>query len=110
GRITHGCMGLYSDESEAALKRVIAFCRRAGTAKLGIQLAHAGRKASAQRPWEGGGSLKPDQDSWPTVGPSAIAVDASWETPREATGADLARIRGAFVEATRRAQRLGLDL
>jgi 2,4-dienoyl-CoA reductase-like NADH-dependent reductase (Old Yellow Enzyme family) len=54
GRITHGCMGLYSDECEAALKRVVDFCRRAGTAKLGIQLAHAGRKASVQRPWEGG--------------------------------------------------------
>jgi 2,4-dienoyl-CoA reductase-like NADH-dependent reductase (Old Yellow Enzyme family) len=51
GRITHGCLGLYSDESEAALKRVIDFCRRAGTAKLGIQLAHAGRKASSQLPW-----------------------------------------------------------
>src|SRR5687768_10645401 len=53
GRITHGCAGLYSDDNEAELARVIAHCRRAGTAKLGIQLAHAGRKASAQRPWEG---------------------------------------------------------
>jgi 2,4-dienoyl-CoA reductase-like NADH-dependent reductase (Old Yellow Enzyme family) len=110
GRITHSCLGLYSDNNELALAHVLAACRRLGNTPIGIQLAHAGRKASAQRPWEGGGSLKPDQDSWPTVGPSAIAVDASWETPREATGADLARIRGAFVEATRRAQRLGLDL
>ena len=46
GRITHGCIGLYSDDNEAALARVIAHCRRAGTAKLGIQIAHAGRKAS----------------------------------------------------------------
>ena len=52
GRITHGCLGLYSDECEAALGRVIAHCRRIGTAKLAIQLAHAGRKASSQRPWE----------------------------------------------------------
>lgn len=110
GRITHSCLGLYSDNNELALAHVLAACRRLGNTPIGIQLAHAGRKASAQRPWEGGGSLKPDQDSWPTVGPSAIAVDVSWETPREATGADLARIRGAFVEATRRAQRLGLDL
>ena len=50
GRITHGCAGLYSDDNEAALARVIAHCRRNGTAKLGIQLAHAGRKASSQRP------------------------------------------------------------
>src|SRR5262245_50048601 len=68
GRITHGCMGLYSDECEAALKRVVDFCRRAGTAKLGIQLAHAGRKASVQRPWEGGGPLKPGQDPWLRLG------------------------------------------
>src|SRR5882672_7901169 len=49
GRITHGCMGLYSDHNEAALARVVTHCRRSGTAKLGIQLAHAGRKASSQR-------------------------------------------------------------
>ena len=52
GRITHGCLGLYSDECEAALTRVIAHCHRIGTAKFGVQLAHAGRKASSQRPWE----------------------------------------------------------
>ena len=52
GRITHGCLGLYSDACEAALGRVIDHCRRAGSARLGIQLAHSGRKGSAQRPWE----------------------------------------------------------
>src|ERR1700739_2984935 len=57
GRITHGCLGLYSDECEAALTRVIAHCRRIGTAKFGVQLAHAGRKASSQRPWEGAKAL-----------------------------------------------------
>src|SRR5262252_3276990 len=54
GRVTHGCLGLYSDDNEAALARAIAHCRRAGTAKFGIQLAHAGRKASSQLPWQGG--------------------------------------------------------
>ena len=76
GRITHGCAGLYSDHNEAALERVIAHCRRIGTAKLGIQLAHAGRKASSQRPWEGGGALKDGQDPWPTIAPSADSVRA----------------------------------
>ena len=57
GRITHGCLGLYSDDCEAALARVIAHCHRIGTAKLGVQLAHAGRKASSQRPWEGAKAL-----------------------------------------------------
>ena len=74
GRITHGCLGLYSDDNEAALARVIAHCRRAGTAKLGIQIAHAGRKASSQRPWEGGGALPPDQDPWQTIAPSPHSV------------------------------------
>src|SRR5438045_1847370 len=59
GRITHGCLGLYSDANEAALARVVGFCRGAGSAALGIQLAHAGRKGSAKLPWEGGGRLPP---------------------------------------------------
>ena len=50
GRITHGCTGLYSDDSEAAFARIVAHCRRNGTARFCIQLAHAGRKASSQRP------------------------------------------------------------
>jgi 2,4-dienoyl-CoA reductase-like NADH-dependent reductase (Old Yellow Enzyme family) len=110
GRITHGCLGLYSDSNELALAHVLAACRRLGNTPIGIQLGHAGRKASAQRPWEGGGSLKPEQDRWATLAPSAIPLDDSWQTPQEATGADLARVKSAFVEATRRAERLGLDL
>jgi 2,4-dienoyl-CoA reductase-like NADH-dependent reductase (Old Yellow Enzyme family) len=110
GRITHRCLGLYSDSNELALAHVLAACRRLGNTPIGIQLAHAGRKAAAQLPWEGGRSLTPEQDSWPTLAPSAIPLDANWQTPREATDADLARVRNAFVEATRRAERLGLDL
>jgi len=62
GRITHGCLGLYSDDNEAALARVVAQARRMGSAKFGIQIAHSGRKGSAQRPWEGAGPLKPEAD------------------------------------------------
>jgi NADPH2 dehydrogenase len=109
GRITHGCMGLYSDESEAALKRVIDFCRRAGTAKLGIQLAHAGRKASAQRPWEGGGPLKPGQDPWDTIAPSALPFGPGWHTPRAMAAHEFTRVRGAFAAAVQRAVRIGFD-
>jgi 2,4-dienoyl-CoA reductase-like NADH-dependent reductase (Old Yellow Enzyme family) len=64
GRISHGCLGLYSDANEAALARVVGFCRRAGSAALGIQLAHAGRKGSARLPWEGGGPLARDTGAW----------------------------------------------
>ena len=71
GRITHGCMGLYSDDNEAALGRVIAHAKRVGTSKICVQLAHAGRKASSKRPWEGGTSLKTGDDPWETLGPSA---------------------------------------
>ena len=57
GRITPGCVGLYSDENEEALARVLRFCRDYGNAKMGIQLAHAGRKASTAAPWNGGKPL-----------------------------------------------------
>src|SRR5215471_3425341 len=82
GRITHGCLGLYSDACEDALAHIVAHCRRVGTAKLGIQLAHAGRKASAQRPWEGAKALSPNENPWPTVAPSALPFGPGWHTPR----------------------------
>ncbi len=107
GRITHGCLGLYSDDCEAALARVIAHCRRYGTAKLGIQLAHAGRKASAPRPWEGGQALKPEEDPWETIAPSAIPFGPDWHVPREMTVADMERVRDGFVAAAKRAVRAG---
>jgi NADPH2 dehydrogenase len=109
GRITHGCTGLYSDHNEAAMARVIAHCRRIGTTKLGIQIAHAGRKASSQRPWEGGGPLKPGADPWETIAPSAIPFGDGWHTPREMTPDDIARVREAFVNSARRAVRIGFD-
>src|SRR5260370_40811086 len=97
-------MGLYSDESEAALKRVIDFCRRAGTAKLGIQLAHAGRKASGQRPWEGGGPLKPGQAPWATIGPPAPPIGPGWHTPRGPAAEQRARARAALPGAGQRSR------
>jgi 2,4-dienoyl-CoA reductase-like NADH-dependent reductase (Old Yellow Enzyme family) len=109
GRITHGCLGLYSDDNEAVLARVIAHCRRAGTAKLGIQLAHAGRKASSYRPWEGGLGLKQDDDAWETIAPSAIAFGNAWQAPRAMSRDDMDRVRDAFVSSAKRAVRLGFD-
>jgi len=109
GRITHGCLGLYSDDNEAALARVIAQARRMGSAKFGIQIAHSGRKGSAQRPWEGGGVLKPEADPWPTIAASPIPFGENWYTPRIVTEADMDRVREAFVSATRRALRIGFD-
>jgi len=109
GRITHGCLVLYSDGNEAALARVIAHCRRVGTAKLGIQLAHAGRKASSARPWEGGLGLNKDDDPWETIAPSAIAFGNAWAVPRAMTRDDMDRVRDAFVSSAKRVVRLGFD-
>ena len=109
GRITHGCLGLYNDATEAALGRVMAFARRAGSAQFGIQLAHAGRKASSRRPWEGGGALQAGEDPWPTMAASPLPFGEGWHTPREVTEADMERVRAAFVAAAQRAMRIGFD-
>lgn len=109
GRITHGCLGLYSDDNEAALAHVVYQARRAGHARFGIQLAHSGRKGSAQRPWEGGGALKAGEDPWQTIAASPLPFGDGWHTPREATESDMDRVRDAFVNSARRAVRIGLD-
>jgi NADPH2 dehydrogenase len=110
GRITHGCLGLYSDDCEAALAALISRARRYGSAKIGIQLAHAGRKASASRPWEGAHPLKTGEDPWETIGPSAIPFGPNWHVPREMTAQDMERIRDAFVAAALRAIRAGVHV
>jgi 2,4-dienoyl-CoA reductase-like NADH-dependent reductase (Old Yellow Enzyme family) len=114
GRITQGCLGLYSDENESAIKSIVDWARAwMPTVKLGIQLAHAGRKASAQRPWKGGGPLSqadaPDLP-WTTVSASAIPYDAKWHTPVALDAVGLKRVKQAFVEATQRSARLGFDV
>ena len=116
GRITQGCLGLYSDENEAALKPVIDWVRGwMPEVKLGVQLAHAGRKASAQRPWKGGGPLTqadaPDLP-WTTYGPSALAYDPekNWHVPVALDAVGLKRLKEAFVSAAERSLRLGFDV
>lgn len=111
GRITHGCLGLYSDENEAAARRTLDAARRVapqGTL-FGIQLAHAGRKASTRVPWAGGGPLPADEDPWQTAGPSAIPFDEGWNVPTPPDRAGIARVTEAFVRAAKRAERAGFD-
>ncbi len=110
GRITPQCLGLYSDDNEAALKRVIAFCRQHGAAKLGIQLAHAGRKASTHRPWEGRHPLAPDEGAWQTVSSADLPHDAGWHRPVAMDRADMERVKAAFVDAVHRSERIGFDV
>ncbi len=110
GRITHGCAGLWNDEQLAAWKRVTSFVHEHSNARIGIQLAHAGRKASCQLPWEGDGPLKANEQPWQTLGPSALPFDAGWHTPKAMDANDLARIKQAFADATKRADAAGFDL
>jgi 2,4-dienoyl-CoA reductase-like NADH-dependent reductase (Old Yellow Enzyme family) len=111
GRITHGCLGLYSDENEHALRRVVEACRRYGSAKLGIQLGHAGRKASCKRPWESKSHSDPlTENAWLTKAPSAIPFGEGWHVPAALSPQGLEEVKSAFVAATRRAIRLGFDL
>ncbi len=110
GRISHGCLGLYSDGNESALHGVIAACRPFATAAFGIQLGHAGRKGSAQRPWQGGGPLGADQEPWATVAPSAIPALDGWPVPEALDAAGIAEVTTAFVAAAERAARIGFDL
>lgn len=112
GRISHRCVGLYSDHNEAAMKRVLDHCRRLTKNPIGIQLAHAGRKASTQVPWEGRSALGPLEDPWQTAGPSALPFDSApgWHVPHELTLAEIRAIVDAFAAAAQRAARLGLDV
>ena len=112
GRISPSDLGLYSDANEAALRDVLASVRRHSAMPLGIQLAHAGRKASTRVPWEGNAQLAPEAPGgWQTVGPSAIAYDEANERPPVALDREgLVRVREAFAVAAARAARLGLEL
>ncbi len=109
GRITPGCLGLYNDATEAALRPVLAAIRKYSKISVTMQLAHAGRKASSHRPWEGGQQIPLSQGGWLAHAPSALPHKDGETPPQALDTAGLARIRSAFVEAAQRAARLGLD-
>ena len=110
GRISKRCLGLYSDENERALQRVVDFCRLHGVAKLGIQLAHAGRKGSAHTPQDGGKPLGAADGAWETVAPSALPFGPGWHVPKALTRDGLTEVKQQFVQAAQRAARIGFDL
>lgn len=91
GRISQGCLGLWSDAHEEALARVVQSSWRLGNARLGIQLSHSGRKGSSQRPWEGGRALTPDNGAWTTLAPSALPFDETSPAPRAVDSDDMAK-------------------
>ena len=110
GRISHGCVGLYSNANEAALKRVVDTVRQYSAMPLGIQLGHAGRKASTHPPQQGGEPLKPSEGAWETIGPSAIPFGDNWHTPVAMDRAIMDAVVAAAVESTERAARIGFDV
>jgi 2,4-dienoyl-CoA reductase-like NADH-dependent reductase (Old Yellow Enzyme family) len=109
GRITPGCLGLWDNATEAALKPILASVRKHSRAAVALQLAHAGRKGSSYRPWEGGQQIPLAQGGWQTVAPSALPHKEGELAPLALDDAGLVRIRDAFVDAARRADRLGID-
>lgn len=110
GRITYGDLGLWSDETEQALSKTLAAIRPYSTMPIGIQLAHAGRKASCDLPWHGGKQIKSGKDSWQTIAPSAIPFAESDIAPQAMDLEKIQAIKEAFVASAKRAERLGFDL
>ena len=110
GRITPGCTGLWNDEQAQAFVPVVEAIKAAG-AVPGIQIGHAGRKASSNRPWEGDDHIAADDSrGWQTIAPSAIAFGANLpKVPQAMTLQDIERVRGDFVAAARRARDAGFQ-
>jgi 2,4-dienoyl-CoA reductase-like NADH-dependent reductase (Old Yellow Enzyme family) len=110
GRITYGDVGLYSDETEMAMARVLDTVRRWSDMPIAIQLAHAGRKASTEKPWLGGAQIPADAPhGWQTVAPSSVPFAAQQAAPSALDREGMVKIRQAFSEAANRAARLGLE-
>jgi 2,4-dienoyl-CoA reductase-like NADH-dependent reductase (Old Yellow Enzyme family) len=109
GRITPGCLGLWNDATEAALKPILASVRKHSRIAVAMQLAHAGRKGSSHTPWDGGQQIPLAEGGWQTEGPSAVPHKEGELAPLALDAVGLKRVRDAFVAAARRAERLGLD-
>jgi 2,4-dienoyl-CoA reductase-like NADH-dependent reductase (Old Yellow Enzyme family) len=107
GRITPGCLGLWNEKQIEPLARIAQFVKAQG-AVAGIQIAHAGRKASAALPWNGGAHLADAQGGWEIIAPSAIAFgDTLTKIPRAMTEADILRVQNDFVATAKRALTAG---
>jgi len=110
GRISYADVGLWDDATEAAMASVLTSIRRWSTMPIAIQLAHAGRKASTDLPWKGGGKIAPDHmHGWQEVAPSAIPFNPADRAPTALTVDGMHDVRDAFAQAARRAARLGID-
>eukprot|EP01125_Pyxidicula_operculata_P002282 TRINITY_DN12181_c0_g1_i1.p1 TRINITY_DN12181_c0_g1~~TRINITY_DN12181_c0_g1_i1.p1 ORF type:complete len:406 (+),score=103.06 TRINITY_DN12181_c0_g1_i1:201-1418(+) len=110
GRITPYCTGLWSDDQKPGLKKIVDFVHAHGSA-IGIQIAHAGRKASTYQPWVNRGNAVPLSDGgWTPIGPSPIPYNQDYHTPTEMTKEDIARVVKLFKDTTVRAVDAGVDV
>ncbi len=110
GRITFADVGLYDDASEAAMARTLESIRKWSDMPIAVQLAHAGRKASTEVPWNGGGQFSPtDPKGWQTEAPSAVAFNPNYVPPTALDRDGMKRVRDAFAAAARRAAKIGID-
>lgn len=109
GRITPGCAGIWTDKHIEPLARINRFMKQHG-AVPGIQIAHAGRKASSPRPWDGGPQLADNAGGWPTLAPSALAFGGELpKVPKAMTETDIARVQNDFVAAAKRSMAAGYE-
>jgi 2,4-dienoyl-CoA reductase-like NADH-dependent reductase (Old Yellow Enzyme family) len=109
GRISPQDLGIYDDAHVAGLERIVRFIHAQG-ARAGIQIAHAGRKGSTVRPWEGAGEVPPSAGGWTPVGPTTDPFTAGYPTPRALPATEIAAIVDAFRQAARRALAAGFDV
>jgi anthraniloyl-CoA monooxygenase len=111
GRITHRCAGMYAPEHVGAWKRIVDFVHANSQAKIGMQLAHAGRKGSMHLPWEQAATpLRPGEGGWQTIAPSPIAFQPNWPAPKKMEREDMERVVEAFVRGARYAEEAGFDM
>jgi 2,4-dienoyl-CoA reductase-like NADH-dependent reductase (Old Yellow Enzyme family) len=109
GRISPDDLGLWNETQQAGFARLTAFVRAQGGA-AGVQLAHAGRKASTWRPWSGQGAVPEERGGWTPVAPGAAPFAPGFAVPRAMTPADIDAVVAAFGEAARRAENAGFDV
>ena len=109
GRITPGCLGAYNDEHQRLLTRIASIITKCGSVPA-IQIAHAGRKASCQRPWEGGKPIMPQDGGWVPVAPSAIPMIAGSVDPHPLSAGEVADISAQFAATARMAREAGFKI
>jgi 2,4-dienoyl-CoA reductase-like NADH-dependent reductase (Old Yellow Enzyme family) len=109
GRITHHCLGLWNERHRVLLDRIVAIIERGGAVPA-VQLAHAGRKASVKRPWEGGAPIAPQDGGWIPLAPSAIPMIGGATDPHALSSAEIADIAGQFATSARLAREAGVKL